>query len=107
MIRMFGLFLVVFSILANGNSLDLLSLDDVSNPGEDSPGTVYKAGQPGANWTPEEIDSTRQRILQAITPIWPEKIGKKTHQVSHQYCHALILGVTILVGHPVQTILED
>ena len=74
---MFGLFLVVFSIFANCNSLDLLSLDDISNPGEDSPGTVYKAGQPGANWTPEEIDSTRQRILQAITPIWPEKIGKK------------------------------
>ena len=75
---MFGLFLVVFSVFANCNSLDLLSLDDVSNPGEDSPGTVYKAGQPGANWTPEEIDSTRQRILQAITPIWPEKKGKKT-----------------------------
>ena len=75
---MFGLFLVVFSLFANCNSLDLLSLDDVSNPGEDSPGTVYKAGQPGANWTPEEIDFTRQRILQAITPIWPEKIGKKT-----------------------------
>ena len=79
---MFGLFLVVFSLLANCNSLDLLSLDDNPNPifshGENSPETEYKAGQPGANWTPEEIDFTRQRILQAITPIWPEKIGKKT-----------------------------
>ena len=72
----FGLFLVVFSLFANCNSLDLLSLDEDSNLGEDSPGTVYKAGQPGANWTPEEIDTTRQRILQAITPIWPEKSSK-------------------------------
>ena len=78
---MFGLFLVVFSLLANCNSLDLLSLDDSDdnpNHGENSPETEYKAGQPGANWTPEEIDFTRQRILQAITPIWPEKIGKKS-----------------------------
>jgi len=76
-----GLILVAFSLFANCNSLDLLSLDEVSNPGEESPGTVYKAGQPGANWTPEEIDFTRQRILQAITPIWPEKIeiGTATH----------------------------
>ena len=73
---MFGLFLVVFSLFENCNSLDLLSLDEDSNLGEDSPGTVYKAGQPGANWTPEEIDTTRQRILQAITPIWPEKSSK-------------------------------
>ena len=75
---MFGLFLVVFSLLANCNSLDLLPLDGKSNRGEKSPETEYKAGQPGANWTPEEIDFTRQRILQAITPIWPEKIGKKS-----------------------------
>ena len=72
----FGLFLVVFSLFANCNSLDLLSLDAIPNYGEESPGTVYKAGQPGANWTPEEIDTTRQRILQAITPIWPEKSSK-------------------------------
>ena len=34
------------------------------NPGESSTETVYKTGQPGAEWTPEEIDSTRQRIFQ-------------------------------------------
>ena len=33
------------------------------DPGEDSPETVYKPGNPGGNWTPEEIDSTRERLL--------------------------------------------
>ena len=62
---------------------ELLSLDEPSDYGVDSPGTVYKAGQPGTNWTPEEIDSTRQRILQAITPIWPVKseIGVATNSL--------------------------
>ena len=58
-------------------------MDEPSDYGVDSPGTVYKAGQPGTNWTPEEIDSTRQRILQAITPIWPVKseIGVATNSL--------------------------
>ena len=50
-----------------------MSFDETPNPGEDSQETVYIPGNPGANWTPEEVDSIRERILQAITPIWPEK----------------------------------
>merc|ERR1719219_1095796 len=65
---------VLFFLLAKCHSLEMIDIDEQTpNPGEDSPETVYKAGHPGANWTPEEIDSTRQRILQAITPIWPDK----------------------------------
>ena len=32
--------------------------------------SVYVPGTPGADWTEEEIESTRFRILQAIHPDW-------------------------------------
>ena len=55
----------LFILLARCQSQDIMDFEEQSpNPGEDSPDTVYKAGDPGADWTPEEIDSTRQRILQ-------------------------------------------
>ena len=55
----------LFILLAKCQSQDIMDFEEQSpNPGEDSPDTVYKAGDPGADWTPEEIDSTRQRILQ-------------------------------------------
>ena len=56
-------FLII--LLAKCQSQDIMDFKEQSpNSGEDSPDTVYKAGDPGADWTPEEIDSTRQRILQ-------------------------------------------
>ena len=68
------IFVVITILLVQcGSSLDLMSSDIIPNPGDHSPGTVYKAGLPGANWSPEEIESTRQRIIGAITPLWPEK----------------------------------
>lgn len=36
--------------------------------------TAYVPGTPGADWTEEEIDSTRLRILQAIHPDWGVKV---------------------------------
>ena len=36
-----------------------MTSDQTPDPGEDSPETVYKPGNPGGNWTPEEIDATR------------------------------------------------
>ena len=35
--------------------------------------TVYQPGTPGGQWTADEVDSTRQRVLQMITPIWKVK----------------------------------
>ena len=35
--------------------------------------TVYVPGTSGANWTDEEIETTRYRILQAIHPDWGVK----------------------------------
>ena len=42
------------------------------NPGP-SLDSVYVPGTPGADWTDEEIESTRYRILQAIHPDWAVK----------------------------------
>ena len=66
--------IVTILLVQCGSSLDLMTTDETPNPGIDSPTTVYVAGSPGANWSPEEIESTRQRIIGAITPIWPEKV---------------------------------
>ena len=57
-----------------------LSSDSMLNPAfmevgmDPDPGptldTAYVPGTPGADWTEEEIESTRLRILQAIHPDW-------------------------------------
>ena len=41
-----------------------------SNEGPKQPETVYIPGTPGGQWTPEEVDSTRQRILLMTSPLW-------------------------------------
>ena len=35
--------------------------------------TFYQPGTPGGQWTSLEVDTTRRRILQMITPIWSVK----------------------------------
>ena len=35
--------------------------------------TVYKPATPGGQWTKEEIDTTRSRIVQMINPVWQVK----------------------------------
>jgi len=35
--------------------------------------TVYVPGEPGGDWTSEEVESTRKRILKILTPVWTEK----------------------------------
>ena len=54
------IFIPLLILLVNTcNSLELMTSDQTPDPGEDSPETVYKPGNPGGNWTPEEIDATR------------------------------------------------
>ena len=36
--------------------------------------TVYQPGTPGAQWSAEEVDTTRQRIIQMISPEWDVKV---------------------------------
>ena len=47
--------------------------DMVPNPGPEME-TVYIPGNPGGQWTPEEIDSTRRRVTQMIHPDWEMKL---------------------------------
>ena len=49
--------------------LDYLTVDEEPDPGP-SLDTVYVPGTPGAAWTVEEIQTTRERILQGINPDW-------------------------------------
>ena len=51
-----------------------MTTDDVPNPGPESPDTVYVPGTPGADWTPEEVETTRQRVIQMIHPVWRVKV---------------------------------
>ena len=48
---------------------DYLTWEEEPDPGP-SLDTVYVPGTPGAAWTGEEIERTRERILQAIHPDW-------------------------------------
>ena len=49
--------------------LDYLTVDEEPDPGP-SLDTVYVPGTPGGAWTVEEIETTRERILQGINPDW-------------------------------------
>ena len=40
-----------------------MTSDQTPDPGKDSPEAVYKPGNPGGNWTPEEIDATSIKIF--------------------------------------------
>ena len=52
---------------------DIMTPDMVPNPGPEME-TVYIPGNPGGQWTPEEIDSTRRRVTQMIHPDWEMKL---------------------------------
>ena len=62
-------FLLTISCLllssANVRGLDYLTVDEEPDPGP-SLDTVYVPGTPGAAWTVEEIETTRERILQVM-----------------------------------------
>ena len=64
---------LTFALCMTFACAEIMTTNDVPNPGPDSPDTVYMPGTPGANWSPEEIESTRQRIIQMVSPIWSEK----------------------------------
>merc|ERR1712226_1088145 len=68
-----SIFLVFMAIIASSKGNVYMTSDMDPTPGPESPDTVYIPGNPGGQWTPEEVDSTRQRILQMITPDWIEK----------------------------------
>ena len=56
------IFISLFIYLVGpSKSLELMTSDQTPNLGEENQNTVYKTGNPGANWTPEEIESTRQK----------------------------------------------
>ena len=59
-----GIPIVLIFLFAKCQCQDLMSKGEIPDPGISSPDTVYQPGEPGANWTPEEIDSTRERLLQ-------------------------------------------
>ena len=50
-----------------------MTKDEQPDSGPESPDTVYVPGTPGGNWSPEEVESTRKRILQMIHPSWKVK----------------------------------
>ena len=69
-----GSFIVVFlAIIAFSQGNVYMTSDMDPTPGPESPDTVYIPGNPGGQWTPDEVDTTRQRILQMITPDWTEQ----------------------------------
>ena len=68
-----SIFLVFMAIIASSKGNVYMTSDMDPTPGPENPDTVYIPGNPGGQWTPEEVDSTRQRILQMITPDWIEK----------------------------------
>ena len=66
------LLLVLTGLLANADNIwpKFMPKDQDPDKGPQNQDTVYIPGEPGGQWTPEEVDSTRQRILLMITPLW-------------------------------------
>ena len=52
---------------------DYMTTDMTPDPGPEMD-TVYQPGTPGAQWSAEEVDTTRQRIIQMISPEWDVKV---------------------------------
>ena len=71
-----SLILLMFLSPCWSDQFEYLTSRDSPDPGPylDS---VYKPGTPGAEWTDEEIETTRYRILQAIHPDWD--VSKAMH----------------------------
>ena len=59
------LFTLCLLCSANVRGLDYLTWEEEPDPGPNL-GTVYVPGTAGAAWTGEEIESTRERILQVM-----------------------------------------
>ena len=57
------------------SALEYMKKDDPAYPGNpgDDIGEAYIAGNAGAQWTSDEVESTRARILQLIHPDWKIK----------------------------------
>ena len=55
--------------LIRSDKFDYMTVEISPNLGP-SLDSVYLPGTPGADWTDEEIETTRYRILQAIHPDW-------------------------------------
>ena len=62
-------FRISHNLFIRSDKFDLLTIDMSPNPGP-SLDSVYVPGRPGADWTDEEIETTRYRVLQAIHPDW-------------------------------------
>ena len=54
-----------------------MTKDMTPTPGPEKD-TVYQPGTPGGQWTPEEVDTTKRRILQMIHPDWKVKVAMGT-----------------------------
>ena len=79
---------------------DYLTTDDVPNPGPESPSTVYVPGTPGAQWTPHEVDTTRQRIIQMIHPQWNVKTDMgKYYFWAKLLFHGQLVPLELFLGH--------
>ena len=66
--------IVIFAFCTDFSiSEDYMTKDEQPESGPESPDTVYVPGTPGGNWSPEEVESTRKRILQMIHPSWKVK----------------------------------
>jgi len=64
-----GLFIFCFGLVT---SQDYMTSDMTPNLGPDM-GTVYQPGTSGGQWSADEVETTRQRILQMIHPVWKVK----------------------------------
>ena len=69
---MFAGILIACNIGLGISDLEYMQKDDTAYPGNpgDDIGEAYVAGNVGAQWTSEEVESTRTRILQLIHPDW-------------------------------------
>ena len=65
--------LLIFFFIGNIVSYEIDDSSKVKHDYGPERKTVYKLGTPGGQWTKEEIDTTRSRIVQMINPVWQVK----------------------------------
>merc|ERR1712066_742836 len=69
-LNMFSLLFLALAASASHHAIMDTEMTPDNGPEMD---TVYVPGTPGADWTSEEVETTRQRIFQIMTPVWDEK----------------------------------
>ena len=78
--------LLIFFFIGNIVSYEIDDSSKVKHDYGPERKTVYKLGTPGGQWTKEEIDTTRSRILIKIAQMRLFTCAQFSQKLAHRFC---------------------